>query len=206
MPVPNTDHIPLSLMTAKGDMIVCSDPGVAVRLPAGTDGQALIYDSTQRSGLKAGAAGSSPNSVAAIAEGTAKTAAAASTTHMTFDAQIVTGTDITAPDNKTFQINSNGVYNIVAYAIITPATTDAGMRQLRFVPNGSAAAEFMAVGGTATWTPDGVSNGTTKRIKLTLHMTTYMASGAQIQLDLENRDAANSTPVFDVYVAVSKLY
>ncbi len=43
-----------SLVTAKGDLVAATGPGILTRVPAGTDGTFLEYDSTQPAGIKAG--------------------------------------------------------------------------------------------------------------------------------------------------------
>jgi len=208
MAVINTNPVPDGLLTTKGDLVVASDPSVPARLAVGTDGQVLTADSTVRNGVKwaTAAGGLSTSTDAAVAEGVNKTATHGATTHVTFDAQLTTGTDLTAPDNKTFQVNSDGTYYIYAYCILTPATADAGMRQLRSVGSGSVnAASPNSGGNTATWTPDGVSNGTSKRVKLTIAYTSFLQAGDQIQLDFENRDAANDTPLYYTLLVVRKM-
>lgn len=52
-----TGAVPLSLIDAKGDLIVGSADNTAVRLPVGTDGHALVADSGQAGGLKWSTAG-----------------------------------------------------------------------------------------------------------------------------------------------------
>lgn len=42
------------IATTKGDIFVCTGPGVLVRLPVGDDGQVLICDSAEASGLRWG--------------------------------------------------------------------------------------------------------------------------------------------------------
>lgn len=49
--------VPKSLMTAKGDLILGSGNGTVIRLPAGNDGQTVVYDSSTASGMKPAAAG-----------------------------------------------------------------------------------------------------------------------------------------------------
>lgn len=49
--------IPKSLVTAKGDLIAASATSTPARLAVGSDGQALVADSTQTAGLRWGSAG-----------------------------------------------------------------------------------------------------------------------------------------------------
>ena len=44
--------IPASTVTAKGDLLAATGSGTVVRVPVGTNGQALVADSTQSSGMK----------------------------------------------------------------------------------------------------------------------------------------------------------
>jgi hypothetical protein len=46
--------VPLSAYTTKGDVIAATASGEITRVPAGSNGQALIYDSAQASGMRAG--------------------------------------------------------------------------------------------------------------------------------------------------------
>ena len=46
-----------SLLTTKGDLIVATGSATPVRLPVGTNGQALIADSSQTSGVRWGSGG-----------------------------------------------------------------------------------------------------------------------------------------------------
>jgi hypothetical protein len=50
----DTTKIPLSTVTAKGDLIVATASGTVTRQAVGSDGQLLIADSTQADGLKWG--------------------------------------------------------------------------------------------------------------------------------------------------------
>lgn len=44
--------IPISTVTTKGDLLAATAAGSVVRVPIGTNGQALVVDSTQSSGMK----------------------------------------------------------------------------------------------------------------------------------------------------------
>lgn len=44
--------IPVSTVTAKGDLLAATGSGTVARVPVGTNGQALVADSTQSSGMK----------------------------------------------------------------------------------------------------------------------------------------------------------
>ena len=44
--------IPAAMVTAKGDLLAATGSGTVVRIPIGTNGQALVADSTQSSGIK----------------------------------------------------------------------------------------------------------------------------------------------------------
>lgn len=44
--------IPASTVTAKGDLLAATGSGTVVRVPVGTNGQSLVADSTQSSGMK----------------------------------------------------------------------------------------------------------------------------------------------------------
>ena len=44
--------IPTSTVTTKGDLLAATGAGTVVRVPIGTNGQALVADSTQSSGMK----------------------------------------------------------------------------------------------------------------------------------------------------------
>ena len=44
--------IPASTVTTKGDLLAATGSGTVVRVPVGTNGQALVVDSTQSSGMK----------------------------------------------------------------------------------------------------------------------------------------------------------
>lgn len=48
----NVGAVATSTFTAKGDILAATGSGVITRLPVGTNGQALLADSTQASGLK----------------------------------------------------------------------------------------------------------------------------------------------------------
>lgn len=59
----NTIHSLWNIATTKGDLISVTGPQTYIRVPVGTDGQALIADSTQASGLRWGTSGIPPTIV-----------------------------------------------------------------------------------------------------------------------------------------------
>ena len=51
---PALDAIPSTIIDAKGDLLVGSAPDTIIRLAVGTNGQALVADSTQTGGVRWG--------------------------------------------------------------------------------------------------------------------------------------------------------
>lgn len=63
-------YLPVSLITAKGDLIAGTGPGAAARLPVGADGLVLTADSTQPDGIRWAAAGAGTVTSVAAADDT----------------------------------------------------------------------------------------------------------------------------------------
>lgn len=117
-----TNLVDKSILTTKGDILAASAAATLARLAAGTNGQALMADSTQTTGLKYGAV-SSP---AAINSSNARATTAVSTTSTTFvdlDSMTVTvTTGATSPVVVIFNANIAGSNNAGTLRIVRGST------------------------------------------------------------------------------------
>lgn len=116
------DLVDKSILTTKGDILAASAAATLARLGAGTNGQALMADSAQSTGLKYG----DINTPAAVVSSSVRATSAQNTTSTTFvdldSMSIVVTTGASTPVIIIFNANLEGANNAGTLRILRDST------------------------------------------------------------------------------------